>query len=112
MKNAGKKFIASVGPGYVDEKIRPWNKHNTKSREGGQYYKRMWEAAINANADLVSITSYNEWGEGTQIESAASRPNYLSYGPRSEDQHMYVNATAKWALTLLQDAGKAGRDEI
>ena len=30
----------------------------------------MWKAAIRAGADRVTITSYNEWHEGTQIEPA------------------------------------------
>ena len=34
--------------------------------------RRMWRAAIAAGADRVTITSYNEWHEGTQIEPAAS----------------------------------------
>ena len=33
----------------------------------------MWEHAIADGADMVSITSYNEWGEGTQIEPAVAR---------------------------------------
>jgi glycoprotein endo-alpha-1,2-mannosidase len=32
-----KIFVASVGPGYNDEGIRPWNAHNTKPREIGEY---------------------------------------------------------------------------
>ena len=63
-------FIPSVGPGYDDSKIRPWNKRNSKARMGGRYYEQMWSAAMGAGATLVSITSYNEWGEGTQIEPA------------------------------------------
>ena len=39
----------------------------------GEYYARMWERAIVDGADVVSITSYNEWGEGTQIEPAVPR---------------------------------------
>jgi glycoprotein endo-alpha-1,2-mannosidase len=39
----------------------------------GEYYRRFWERAIAERADMVSITSYNEWGEGTQIESAVAR---------------------------------------
>ena len=31
----------------------------------------MWRAAIQRSADRVTITSYNEWHEGTQIEPAA-----------------------------------------
>jgi hypothetical protein len=40
---------------------------------GGAYYAHMWERAIANGADMVSITSYNEWGEGTQIEPAVAR---------------------------------------
>ena len=39
----------------------------------GEYYRRFWERAIAERADMVSITSYNEWREGTQIESAVAR---------------------------------------
>jgi hypothetical protein len=40
----------------------------------------MWQSAIRASPDVVTITSYNEWHEGTQIEPArrAMGP-YLSY---------------------------------
>ena len=37
----------------------------------------MWRAAIRAGADGVTITSYNEWHEGTQIEPARARPAAL-----------------------------------
>ena len=33
-------------------------------------YDGMWRTAIRAKPDLVTITSYNEWHEGTQIEPA------------------------------------------
>ena len=66
-------FIPSVGPGYDDRGIRPWNFHNSKSREEGKYYDRMWKSAIESEPDAVSITSFNEWGEGTQIEAAVPK---------------------------------------
>ena len=53
-------FVPSVGPGYNDEGIRPWNAHNTKSRENGGYYDRMWSRALESGAQFVSITSFNE----------------------------------------------------
>lgn len=65
--------ILSVGPGYNDTKIRPWNAHNARGREGGRYYADMFRKAIEAASDIISITSYNEWGEGTQIEPAVSK---------------------------------------
>jgi len=65
-------FLPCVGPGYDDSRIRPWNAHNTKDRENGAYYARMWSAAVHLTPPPagVGITSWNEWGEGTQIEPA------------------------------------------
>jgi len=42
-----------------------------KRRNHGLTYDWMWHAAIAAHADQVTITSFNEWHEGTQIEPAA-----------------------------------------
>ena len=71
-RKAGLLSCISVGPGYNDTLIRPWNDRNTRSRGKGKYYEDMWKRAIRANPDSISITSYNEWGEGTQIEPARS----------------------------------------
>jgi glycoprotein endo-alpha-1,2-mannosidase len=66
-------FAPCVSPGYDDTRIRPWNAANRRERDGGEYYKRMWRAALGAEASYVAITSFNEWGEGTQIEEAVPR---------------------------------------
>jgi hypothetical protein len=43
----------------------------------------MWRAALGSGADNVTITSFNEWHEGTQIEPAVAGRRagyrYLSY---------------------------------
>lgn len=73
-------FFPCVGPGYNDERIRPWNKRNTKKRENGRYYSRMWDAALNLKghfADGVAITSWNEYHEGTNIEPSVQHEGYL-----------------------------------
>lgn len=95
----GKLFFPSVGPGYNDEKIRPWNAAATRGREGGALYRTAWRAALDVAPDGVTITSYNEWGEGTQIEPALSEPPpsdawYQSYGDRPEDAQLYLDITA------------------
>jgi glycoprotein endo-alpha-1,2-mannosidase len=68
----------SVGPGYDARRATP--DRRVKPRRNGATYDAMWRGAIRAGADLVTITSYNEWHEGTQIEPArAGRRGYESY---------------------------------
>jgi glycoprotein endo-alpha-1,2-mannosidase len=72
----------SVGPGY--DARRGSRDPRVKPRRNGATYDDMWQSAMAAGADLVTITSYNEWHEGTQIEPAAlsrrrGRYRYLSY---------------------------------
>jgi hypothetical protein len=66
----------------------------------------MWRAAISSDADSVTITSFNEWHEGTQIEPAMPRRRasyrYLSYdgawglhGPAAEIA--YLTRTRYWS---------------
>ena len=57
---------------YDDSRIRPWNAAAWRYRGMGKYYEDMWAAAVASQPAVVAITSYNEWGEGTQIEAAAS----------------------------------------
>ena len=70
----------SVGPGF-DAK-RATGNQVVLPRRGGLTYDRMWSAAIAAHADRVTITSFNEWQEGTQIEPAApaARLGTVRYG--------------------------------
>jgi glycoprotein endo-alpha-1,2-mannosidase len=89
----------SVGPGYDarvmgDRRIRP--------RADGATYDGMWRSAIRAHADIVTITSYNEWHEGTQIEpSVEAGVRYMSYDGAwglsgQAAVRAYVDRTGMW----------------
>lgn len=58
----------------------------------------MFKAAIAVKPEIISITSYNEWHEGTQIEPAApkkiERFTYMDYSPLSPTA--YLDLTAEW----------------
>lgn len=93
-----KIFIPSVGPGYLDERIRPWNSKNTRDRNYGIYYDSMFQSLIDCKAKWAGITSFNEWHEGTQIEPAASFMiydyKYEDYEPLEPDY--YLKRTRFW----------------
>ncbi len=97
-KKNDKLYIPSVGPGYIDLRIRPWNDVNTRDRQDGQYYDREFAAAIDVDPKIISITSFNEWHEGTQIEPAVPRQisdfKYLDYTPHNPEY--YLDRTNYW----------------
>ena len=96
----------SVGPGYLA--ARATGDTRVKPRRRGATYDAMWRAALRARPDTVTITSYNEWNEGTQIEPARAQPSESAY--RSYEgayglhgapaARAYVARTACWSLVL------------
>jgi glycoprotein endo-alpha-1,2-mannosidase len=99
--------LPSVGPGYDAE--RGTGDRRTRPRRDGATYDAMWRLAIRSGADGVTITSYNEWHEGTQIEpargrssAAAASPSFANYegayGRHGQAaQTAYLRRTAFWA---------------
>ena len=73
-----------------------------RTRPTGSTYDRMWRGAVRAAADVVTITSYNEWHEGTQIEPARTSggrtpPTTAPTGsPGRAAQRAYLDRTAMW----------------
>ena len=96
-------FIPSVGPGYDDTRVRPWNSQNTRLRRGGEYYINSITKALAVNPKFVSVTSFNEWHEGTQIEPAmpkvAGTYEYKNYLPH--DEYFYLSITYKRLARML-----------
>lgn len=92
-------FVPSIGPGYDDVQVRPWNKRNKQSRQNGAYYKEMFQAAMGAGAELISLTSFNEWHEGTQIEATVPKKisgfTYIDFSPHQPD--FYLKLTRNFA---------------
>jgi hypothetical protein len=111
---AGLLCAPSVGPGF--DARRAVGIPRVKARRGGLTYDAMWRGALVAQADVVTITSYNEWEEGTQIEPARISPrtaggDYDSYsgawgckGARAPGA--YLARTAYWTQQYgLQPGG-------
>ncbi len=99
-------FVAAQQAGPQRERLSrcvhafyyPWYGKNTRSREGRDYYDREFMAAIAAFPDLIGISSFNEWHEGTQIEPAVPKTidghRYEDYAPR--DRNYYLDRTRFW----------------
>lgn len=83
----------SVGPGF--SAVAATGEQRTRARRDGRTYDTMWHNALAAGADVVTVTSYNEWHEGSQIEPAAPAPA----GSR------YADYDGAWGLHGAQAAG-------
>ncbi len=104
--------LPSVGPGYDATRATP--DLRVKPRRDGATYDSMWKGALRSSADGVTITSYNEWHEGTQIEPALPRAAgtaaasvFQSYdgayglaGTASENA--YLDRTSFWSRAFLR----------
>jgi glycoprotein endo-alpha-1,2-mannosidase len=91
----------SVGPGY--DARRATGSTDVRPRLRGATYDYMWRRAVSARPPIVTITSYNEWHEGTQIEPARyAGTAYDSYegawGLHGQAaQRAYLDRTVFWA---------------
>ncbi len=65
----------------------------------------MWQAVVQARAEWVSVTTFNEWHEGTQIEPArdysAGDRTYAGYDGAyglnaAQAPNAYLDRTAYW----------------
>lgn len=102
----GALFVPSVGPGYNDLKVRPWNQAATRSREDGRYYERMAQAAAALAPPILSLTSWNEWHEGTNLEPAEPKAHsagvYEDYGTGGPEAYILRTRDAVGQLARKQ----------
>ncbi|WSA42636.1 hypothetical protein OG946_29075 [Streptomyces sp. NBC_01808] len=73
----GYVWAPSIGPGYLDDRAVPGNTSPTVDRADGAVYDRSWgyvlDPAKGGPADWVTLTSFNEWHEGSQLERLRRR---------------------------------------
>jgi hypothetical protein len=74
-QHGGRKlWVATAMPGYNDTHVAERTQTYAYPRSP-DYYRSTWQAAIASNPDMVVITSYNEWCEGTMIEPSVTYGN-------------------------------------
>ncbi len=92
---SAKLWVATVMPGYDDRNVRPGSGF-ARSRDGGEYYRQCWQAAMASNPQWVIINSFNEWPEGSYIEPSRT------YGSQ------YLDLTREWAARFKGVNSTAG----
>ncbi|MBI2019663.1 glycoside hydrolase family 99-like domain-containing protein [Candidatus Daviesbacteria bacterium] len=111
---AGKTFAKSsnyiaavqVAPGFDNRKA---GGDIVIDRQKGQKYDSMWSEVARQKPEWVVVLSFNEWGEGTQIEPAKAYPaNYLDYQghynyPGFISLAAYLWRTAYWVDQYKKD---------
>jgi len=82
-KNEAPFWSATLEPGFEG---RAWHHPGRAvARRDGELYNSLWQALIETDPPLITVCSFNEWGEGTQIE------------PAREYGEQYLRLTAGWA---------------
>ncbi|TDV53672.1 ThuA domain-containing protein [Actinophytocola oryzae] len=111
-------WAPSVGPGYLDDRAVPGNTTPTLDRANGGTYDLEWTNALDPTKSgvptWVSVTSFNEWHEGSVLEPASSTPP-TGFGYQTFDgaygrtgaaaETAYLDRTAYWATEFEQRRG-------
>lgn len=74
-----KIWAAGIIPGYNDTRVPGRTGTYIVPRNNGSTYSTSWTAAIASQPSWITITSFNEWFEGSMIEPSATYGNeYLN----------------------------------
>jgi dolichol-phosphate mannosyltransferase len=92
-RTLGFPVILSVMPAYDDTVLRQGGFSVPSDFRGRLIYDTLWEDALARSPDILSVTSWNEFFEGTAIEPS------VQYGD------LYLERTGFWSARLKEGSG-------
>lgn len=104
---AGAWYIPGVNPGFTRSHNMGYEDFTFTPRREGEAYAERWQAMFDTGVEpqMVAITTFNEWHEGTQIEPAvAGMDNGAGYNYRDYESlppDGYITLTRQWVETFL-----------
>ena len=97
--DAGKKMLLPVHPGHDNSHFS--DNPYVMPRRDGQTLRDYLRAATDAGADMILVTSWNEWPESTVVEPASDW----------DDPYQYLRILAEWRDQAFDPPPKPATDE-
>uniref|UniRef100_A0A182N2V2 MADF domain-containing protein n=1 Tax=Anopheles dirus TaxID=7168 RepID=A0A182N2V2_9DIPT len=100
-------FVPTIGPGFYDRRKYHRNVNQNhgitnikRYRSNGQYFDVGWRTSLKNNLQIVTINSYNNWVDGTQIEAAIPVFGFRDYLPGPPEK--YLDLTQAWVEEYIK----------